>query len=411
MTCSHPLRLLCLGFSALAFCACDSKPSTTTGTPAATPAVKAKAAPVILKDEAQRELLASTADGWAESISAGKAAEVLQQFKIEELMKNIIAELDLEPKLRREMESGINRALPGLRNTMAAQWKGAAKFLRVVDTEDGTVARIRIVSEGGSSYLDFIPLFAKDGTISFLDLNNRSMGTRVSDAMKQMMSTVAQSLPKQQGVLARLLGGSEASEEDSKQVMDYIESMKTDKKHAVSLYPKLPIGVRKNRAFFATYLQAALTLNDEEIYMKAMEEGRMRFPKDPALTFMMVDFHYMKQDFAQADQCVVATIEALGEDGNLWHLCASVRREGGNLEGADEAYKKAIELEPDIFNHHMVGLQIAAQRKDYKEVVKRLELANEGVGEQMILKPSGDPYLDEAIKSDEYLAYAAKFAK
>jgi tetratricopeptide (TPR) repeat protein len=403
--------IICISLCAWALCACDSKPSTSSASAPAAQAAKPKAAPVILKDEAKRELLTNTAIEWAKNISDGQPEAVVNVFKIEVLIATMVSQLEVEPKIRQDIEMGIKRALPQLRKNMAVQWKGVAKFLRLVDTEDGTVARMRIVSDGGSSYLDFIPLFEKDDKISILDLNNRSVGTRVSDAMKQVLSTMIQSMPKQQGLLAKILGGSDASDEDNKMVIEYVESMKANKKHAVSLYPKLPVSVRKNRAFFATYLQAAISLDDEKIYMKAMEEGRMRFPNDPALAFMMVDFHYLKKDFAEAEKSVMTTMAALGEDGNLWHLCSSMRREGGNLEAADEAYHKAIELEPEIFNHHVVGLQVAAQRKDYKEVVRRLKLASDGVGEVMVLQPSGDPFLDEAIKSEEYLTYESKVTK
>jgi hypothetical protein len=399
------LRSLAAGFLFCTVSACDKPAASSPTPPVAT--VKPRAAPVILQGKA-REQLEAQARAWADLINQKKSSEVVRNFDLPRLFKTIVDDIECEDDFRRGLLSGLTKSGKELTTTITKQWNGGeARFQKVEDTTQGTVARLRIVMDDGTSYLDLIPEVTKDGKVTILDIDNRSMGVRISDTVKQIIVALINSMPKQAGLLTKLFGGSESTTEDNKNLQEYFKASQQNKPRACELYSKLPLSIRRNRAFYATYLQLATSLDDEKVYLTAMGEGKKQFPNDASIQFMLVDYHFLRKEYDEVEKCMATTIKELGEDGNLWMLNAVMRMTAGKLDAADEAYHNSIRLEPDILNHHSVGFQIAAQRKDYPEVVRRLQVASKALGEPIALVASENEALNAARESSEYKEYAA----
>lgn len=401
----HLLRVLSVGLFTGLMLSCERQAKPAVG--ATPPAALAKAKPVVLNPE-QRTKVEEAARHWVEQINSGEADKTLKDFDLPSLMKRTLDGIEVSAKIRSEVESGMLASVPKTRKSIAAQWSsGRARFLRIVDTEDGTVAKIRIdLENGGSSYLDLIPEMTPKGKVGIRDINNRSVGMLISESMRQALATI---LPKDQGLtgtFAKIFGATDSDETSVKQAQEFMDAATKNPNRAPALYEKLPLALKKVRGIYAIYLQ--VSQGAEEEYKKALEAGKKYFPKDPSLQFLLVDHYYLAKDFAAANQCVEDTMKALGEDGNLWSMRANLFKEMKQYDEADEAYLKSIAIEPDIMNHHSIGAQIAVNRSDYAEAVNRLKVGNKAIDDFIVFSKDVSPELDAFIDSDEYKAYHAK---
>ena len=261
----------------------------------------------------------------------------------EGLMTLALSGLDLPANERRAAINGFR----GSRSRIAQEWlaltrAGAdARMLGVIERDDGPAALIRLLPpEGGVAYIAYFPTLG--GQIA--DAHVFSTGERMSTSMRRLFSMMFDQAAQQGGVDSTLLNRLQQFR---------VEGLSGDSETALRLYAGFPASLQDTRFAQMIRVSAASRLNDEDRYREVLADVDRRYPNDPSLDLLKVDY------YADEPAQLVATLErldqAVGGDPFLRGLLAEHLPDIGRDEDALARGRKAVEEEPDLLQAQ-VGL-------------------------------------------------------
>ena len=119
-------------------------------------------------------------------------------------------------------------------------------------------------------------------------------------------------------------------------------------------------------------LQAALNINDDGEYLRAIEDCRAKMPDDPSVDMISIDYYYMKKRFKEAVDAVDRLDRAVEGDPYLRTLKAGVHAEQGDLAAARADLKAAMEADPGLIDAYWGLIGVTLKDDNYDETLKTL---------------------------------------
>ena len=243
-----------------------------------------------------------------------------------------ISGFDLTEKDRADVIRGFKSSRRGITDqwVTAVEGGGSARFLGVIEQDGAPAAMVRLLpSAGGVSYLALYP--TPDGNVA--DTYVFTSGERLSATLRRLLGAG--------------LGGSKAEQEGVASLARMQAAIQRgDGRTALNIYDGLPGSLQGSRGVQVLRVTAAGALNDPDRYQEVLADVDRRFPDDPSLDLLKVDY------YASDSEKLVATLERLDRsvdgDPHLRGLLAEHLPDVGRPEDALAIANEAVEEEPDL---------------------------------------------------------------
>src|SRR5690606_15533313 len=144
---------------------------------------------------------------------------------------------------------------------------------------------------------------------------------------------------------------------------------------ALQVYTRLPDELKQDKTVLIIRVQAASMVNDEELYLAALEDYRRAFPNDPSAQVVSIDYHFMKRQFEEALKAVHALEREAGPDAHLNVMRASIHTELEQWEAARKEIATALKREPDLTEAVNLGIALDLGVGDEQAALAKLEQA------------------------------------
>ena len=245
------------------------------------------------------------------------------------------------------------------------------KLISMVKKGNRYYATVRMFAgEEGMAYYNFHLTKTKKG-IQIVDWRDYSSGLLLSDALSQVIIMMAPS----SSVLERIYDGISGTAKERNKLMEAISAaVKKDYRQYIKHYKKLNLSTRKNKIFCVIAVQLAMESDDDETYMWSMENLERFHGNDPSVSMLLIDYYYMKNEFAKVDEKMVQLQQKVGDkDSAIWWFRSEIAKTLGNLSKALDFAKRGIKAEPLYEETYWTLLDCYIVLKEYKNAA---EMAN-----------------------------------
>lgn len=293
-------------------------------------------------------------------------------FDLDAMLNRTLAGLDL---------TSANRAL--LRGQLKQSWNFPQDIVRLLDsrgdyaflrlrTVDGQKRGLfRMVLEDGFDYHELVLAADPDGQVGMVDIYRYANGELYSQSIRRLLLPVA--VQRQRGLFDRLGRDETVFLECQARLNRMGECVRRGRRRAaVQIYHQLPEEVQRKKAVLLLYLQCASGI-DDQTYIEALEVAREVLQGDPCLDFMLIDWHFLKQEFDQYLACIDRLDQAVGGDPYLNTRRANAHLVQGEFDRALKLYQQAIEGTPQLRGGYLGGAVAEIARGNYASAVELLE--------------------------------------
>ena len=171
---------------------------------------------------------------------------------------------------------------------------------------------------------------------------------------------------------------------------------------AYDLLEALPEEVKTTRYIIDIGVQISGAINDD-LYEEQLSRLDKYYGNDPSTSFSLIDYHFLKKDYAKAVKTVGVLQRNLGNDAALESMVASIYFESGDMVLAKQHVLKAIEIETDFENSYWILANITNATKSYDETVAALTQLEKNFGYEFTSDDiAREPSYDQLIKSQAF---------
>ena len=268
---------------------------------------------------------------------AGDEDALARLIDLDALFDAATAGMEIPPDARRQMVAGFSGTAGGLAEQYAAAGRAGGVRLLGDDGAPGVDgppgALIRLLPEsGGLNYAVLYP--TPDGRVG--DMYVFASGERISGTLRRLFGP--------------LLGGTEAEKDGAVRLGEMTAAARRGDAAAVErIYRTLPEVFKSSRGV-QTVRAAAASSGDPEAYAEVLADIDRRFPADPTMDLLKLDFYA-----GDADKLVptLARLDAaVGGDPYLRGLLAESLPDVGRGAEALELAEAAVAEEPGLFQAH-----------------------------------------------------------
>ena len=272
-----------------------------------------------------------------------------------------------------------------------------AKYLRVVDGRP----LIRFdYDSGGYEYMFLLPKQGATKTVLAEDLFFLTNGKEYS---KVIAGIVQMSINPSESILKRLFDIKDINTDITKSISQIIKLVSENNyQQAYDQLEALPEGVKTSRYMIDIGVQVSGAISDE-LYEKQLSRLEKHYGNDPSTSFSLIDYHFLKKDYAKAIKTVGVLQRNLGNDGALESMVASIHFEAGDMVLAKQHALKAIDIEADFENSYWTLVGITNATKSYGETVATLSQLENIFGYEFTIESiSAEPSYADLIKSQAF---------
>jgi tetratricopeptide (TPR) repeat protein len=336
------------------------------------------------------------------TVQAGDASFLDAAVDLDAVLDKAMKGVDAPPDLVRQYRDQAKRQFRwGTLIVEEVKKGGSYHFLR---TRPGAGnlphALFRIIpTTGGVNYHEYALQRDVSGRVTATDLNPLTQGWLSDTARREWLAIAAAS------GLAQTLKGLAGFENDYvKSLPEILAIQKLEgegqNQAALARLLKLPPSVQANKTLLATRAVLAGPIGGQD-YEDAVAAFRRRFPGDPALNLLLIDYYGNKEQYDAAMASVDRLRQALGGADAIQDLMRSnILRQKGDLRAAKVALQEAIEREPTLLKPYFALLDLSVIEKDYTETVRLATLLEKG--SVSIPDLSTLPLYADFVRSNEY---------
>lgn len=285
------------------------------------------------------------------------------------------------------------------------------RFVRHWTREGVPAVTLRFeMAGGGVTYLDALLARQKTGGFKIVDAYNYLFGVMVS---REVRSATALASGSGEGVLNQILGGA-ARKQDLDKLLQLVQANREGRaKEALAMYHALSPAMKTQSLAYIQYIKALQALGEEseEEYVQALEKARGILGGDVTVDLLLVDRHFLRQDFKAARRAIEGSLQAIGDDSYLYHLLGLACLHDKDVPAARDALKRATAVEPDLVDLVDLKLMILAAEKDHAGLVAAIKAFEARTGALVTPELLEDPVYDEFKKSPEFTEWSAAVRK
>lgn len=331
-----------------------------------------------------------------ESAMTNRDAEALASLvRVDDLVRRSVSDFNLASAERAGVEDGIKKSAGKQvsQGWIAQIGNSQVKLLRTRESQGRRSALIRLSGgEGGIRYIEFMLARGSDGGVVTEDVYSVATGELLTQTLRRMLLA---GLP---------VGGNSitASQKVYQAAMPDIQKMSNlvregQMADARKVYERLPGEVREEK--FVHLIGLRTLQDDEPAYLADLERYRKRFPNDPSLDMILLDYYMLKGDAKGLRGCMIRLERAVGGDPALRVMEADFRLQIGDSDEARRLASDALNEEDTLTTAYWVLIIVARQQADHAETLRLL---------QAVVEKCDFPLDVEAIRQNEkYKAFAS----
>jgi tetratricopeptide (TPR) repeat protein len=260
-----------------------------------------------------------------------------------------IAGLELPAGARDGFAKGLRKSRAGILENLCGM-AGKLVGIHVRDGKPAATCRFDI-PQGGTNYIDLVVRRDAAG-FRVIDLHNYLFAL---DASAEARRAFVAMVPADSESVARMLGLpgkiDRQAVNDIARISNHLRAGQYDE--VIAAYEGLPEETRRLPFLYAIYIQALQQTDDDSEtanakYAEALAEGPAILGKKSAIDLLLVDMHFLREDFAAARKCAERTKEIIGNDAYLEFLIGMMALKQGDTAAAKEALLRGEALEPEL---------------------------------------------------------------
>lgn len=304
-----------------------------------------------------------------QAFATADAAALDALLRIEDLFIRSVSDFNLTADEQAEARRGLRQSGGGermCRSLISQLGDGAVTLLRTRVKDGRQTALFRVFSEqNGLNYLEFQIARGPDGKPVTEDVYIVLVGETLTQLVRRMMVAI---IPAKKGG-----GGQFQLYQDNMPTIRRMNELVAagDVAGAKRQYQSLPAALRDQKNVHILGLRALQ--GDDPAYLAELERYRKRYPNDPSLDLILVDYHVLKKDAKALRECLWRLDDAVGGDPILRVIDANFQLDQGDRTEARRLAEEAIKLEPDMIGAHWVLVAVALAEKDHKETARLLK--------------------------------------
>lgn len=241
---------------------------------------------------------------------------------------------------------------------------------RTIDGERRVKFRL-LHGDGSFNYHDFVVVW-QAGEVKAVDLHVLVTGEPLSATLRRVLLPIAAEANK--NIVDRLTKAESIYVKNADKIGKMSEPHKNPK-GVLAVYEELPEELKSNKSIQAIRLQAASASDDDATYMAVIEDYRRRFPADPSVQIVSVDYFFMKKMYREALQGIDVLERMAGPDAYLNVLRASTHLELQDLDAARRETAAALKREPDLAPAVNLGIALDLAEGNEKAALQKINEA------------------------------------
>ena len=263
----------------------------------------------------------------------------------------------------------------------------------------------RLVSNGTLNYHDYWLVRNRDGKIKIVDCYVYTSGENLSDTINRMF--IQWNASTDTSFMNKLLQKGRKFNKNMKNLANMSKAMRANRpKEAIRLYKSLSTKFQKQK-FFMLIACTNYAKFDNTAYQAKLKEYKKLFPGDPSLSLLLIDYYFLKKEYANSLKMINQLDENLGGDAYLNLFRAYVFQQQGNLKKTMRYAKKTMTALPYAIEAYSTFLAVALGLKDFASVTEGLTLLGKSgfdISRKDIL---ADPEYKDYVRSKEFKKWSA----
>lgn len=340
------------------------------------------------------------------AVEAGKGVDAFVDY--EYLAERIYSGFSGEAQMKSGFIGGVKKTPGGIFSDILGQ---PGRFVRHWTREGVPALTLRFEMPGGGvTYLDGLLVRQKAGGFKIADAYNYLFGVLVS---REVRTATAFATGSGDGLMKQILGGN-ARKQDVDTLLELTRANRAgNPKEALTRYHALSPEMKRQSLAYIQYIKALQSLGEEseDEYVQALEKARGILGADVTIDLLLVDRHFLREDFKAARKAVEVSLQAIGDDSYLYHLLGLTCLKDNDVPAAKDALKRALALEPDLVDLVDLKLMILAAEKDYAGVVTAIKAFEARTGAVLSPELLAEPVYDGFKKSPEFAEWSAAARK
>lgn len=349
-----------------------------------------------------------TAEAIAQGFTERDTSTFDQAIDADAIIEAALDPLVLDPTFKWSFSMGLKKALNtqvGEKFVSAMPEDAYAKILRVKQDGVITKALLRVdMGDDGTSYSDLYLKRDDKNQVRIIDWFDYSSGQHYSESLGQI-ANLASPTPTVVGKIYDLVTDNKKTQDAVLKMFD--ANKKGDYAKTVELFLTSDGEMIKSRVLNIIAIRAAQQSGQDELYEKTLAVLDKYHGQDPALTFMLVDYHFMTGNYDRVVNSIKYLEKSFGvEDAALKELVANTQMEAGNMEAAIDVAVRGIELEPEYEGNYWSLLTAQLLSRSFDGAVATARVLEEYFGYD--LGPdsiSGNELYNELLQSEEYQSW------
>ncbi len=350
--------------------ACSKKQEAPASAPPEFPASK----PLSAEEKAEFEALG---EKLARSIAEQDSEAFLTTFDHDAFARRIVQGMKKSEFLDGFL-NGFTEAVEAKPGGIASGFLGQDyRFLRIRPYDGEHRIICRLLDGSGLNYHAYACVRDGSGTLRAVNFYNFATGENLSETLRRMLlPTIKQEMHRSKSVIHRAFSKKEETfmqhQDKIMRLAAHLEAREAEK--GIAIYEQLPKSLREEKAIMSMHLRMlAIRTEDEDRYLKALEDYERLFPGDPSLTLMLLDFHYLKKDYENVRKAVQTLSAEVGGDDYLDTFLAGVLIVAGRHEEALKLAEAALSNDPTLEDAHWNAITAASNLDDYDSIARHLK--------------------------------------
>lgn len=274
--------------------------------------------------------------------------------------------------------------------------QGTLRFLRSKAGKNGQRLLFRAITGPMSfTYFEFLMTQGDNHIPKIVDVFTYSAGARLSETIRSGIVPVLRLEPEQ---VERLDAIDQSFVAHRRDYRAFVEIAGTgDYASAFAAFDRLPKILQDYRPLLIMRL-SVLQQSDLNEYLRMLPELARRFPNDPVIKIMQLDYLMSSRDYAAALKLIDWIDRRVGGDPYLIVRRGMMAALVGKTDEAMSLYDRAIAVEPDLIRAAYPGLvRISLDRRDFSKTAAVLE--------RMLDFPDTDP-IEQILQKPAYAEFA-----
>lgn len=304
----------------------------------------------------------------ADSLDSSNASFFNKHFDVDSIASSILDSIH-GPKITKEgFKKGITDHLDvGMNIISAMGMDGHCKLLKL--TKDSIPkALYRIVSQGGVNYFEIFLQKNKKDSIQIIDYYPYAVGQQFSNTLRRIYLSSLSDL--RDSIKMDSLSTVDSIYVANIPILDNISSLfeKGEYNEALGLIDSFPSAIREDKMIQITKLNIAFN-EGGETYLQAVNEFKEKYPKDPLIEVILLDFAFAQQEHTQALTILDSLDKKIGGDAYLKVMKATIYEDLKKTDVAVDLLKEAISAESTMEEPYWKIIALYMEQKKYDKVV------------------------------------------